>query len=134
MFTISRQFTFCYAHRLRSHPGKCAHLHGHNATVRIELRTGTLNPQGMVTDFVVLKDAIGKWIATTLDHRLILKEGDPLVDLLREHGETVLTLSDEPTAENLAKLIYEKAAEFGFPVHAVSLSETEKCAAEYRKM
>ena len=132
-FTISRQFTFCYAHRLLKHTGKCANLHGHNGSVKINLQNDQLNPQGMVTDFIDVKNTIGKWIETTLDHQLILKNDDPLVNILREHGESVLTLPAEPTAENLAKLIYEKAEELELPVSSVSFWETEQCAAEYRK-
>jgi len=136
MFVITRQFTFCYGHRLLNHTGKCANLHGHNGTVRIELRNDQLNAQGMVADFIDVKNTIGEWIETTLDHRLILNDADPLVAILREHGreqgEAVLTLAVEPTAENLAKMIYEKAKEFGLPVCSVSVWETEKCGAEYR--
>ncbi|MDR0327396.1 MAG: 6-carboxytetrahydropterin synthase [Planctomycetaceae bacterium] len=131
MFTISRQFTFCYGHRLLRHPGKCVHLHGHNGTVKIDLRNDQLNQQGMVADFSDVKNSIGKWIETTLDHRTILEEGDPLVEVLRQHGEPVLVLPVEPTAENLAKLIYEQAEKFGLPVCSVLFGETEKCAAEY---
>ena len=133
MFVISRQFTFCYGHRLLGHVGKCANLHGHNGTIKIELRNNRLNPQGMVADFVDVKNTMGTWIETTLDHRLILQESDPLVDLLREHDEAVLTLPVEPTAENLAKMIYEQAEAFGLPVYAISVWETEKCAAKYQK-
>ena len=133
MFTISRQFTFCYGHRLLHHTGKCAHLHGHNGTVKIELRNDQLNPQGMVADFTEIKNTIGKWIETTIDHRLILQETDPLVGILREHGEPMVLLPVEPTAENLAKWIYEQAKEFGLPVCAITFWETEKCAAEYRE-
>jgi len=132
VFTISRQFTFCYGHRLLHHTGKCAHLHGHNGTVKIDLQNGQLNPQGMVTDFMDIKNSIGEWIETTLDHRMILEEDDPLADVLRKHGEPVLTLPVEPTAENLAKLIYEQAEKFGLPVCAVSVMETDTCTAEYR--
>ena len=133
MFVISRQFTFCYGHRLQGHSGKCANLHGHNGTVKIELQNSRLNPQGMVADFADVKNTIGEWIEKTLDHRLILQESDPLVVLLRENGEAVLTLPVEPTAENLAKMIYEKSEDFGLPVYAVSVWETERCAAVYRK-
>ena len=133
MFVISCQFTFCYGHRLLDHAGKCVNLHGHNGTVKIKLRNNQLNQQGMVVDFIDLKNTIGEWIETTLDHRLILQESDPLVDVLRKHDETVLTLPVDPTAENLARMIYEKAEDFGLPVHTVSVWETEKCGAEYRK-
>ena len=133
MYTISRQFTFCYGHRLLKHPGKCAHLHGHNGTVKIDLRKDQLNCQGMVADFIDVKNSIGKWIETTLDHRTILEECDPLVNLLREQGESVLVLPVEPTAENLAKLVYEQAEKFGLPVCSVTFKETEQCTAEYKK-
>ena len=131
MFTISRQFTFCYAHRLQGHSGKCAQLHGHNGTAKIELQTGQLNSQGMVIDFIDVKNLIGNWIDETLDHRTILKEDDPLACVLRKQGEPILVLPVEPTAENLAKLIYEQAKTFGLPVLAVTLWETEKCSAKY---
>lgn len=132
VFTVSRQFTFCYGHRLLHHTGKCAHLHGHNGTVTINLQNSQLNSQGMVADFTDIKNSIGEWIENTLDHRTILEEHDPLADVLRKHGEPVLVLPSEPTAENLAKLIYEQAEQFGLPVCAVSFRETETCTAEYR--
>ena len=132
MFVASRQFTFSYGHRLLHHTGKCAHLHGHNGTVKIDLQKGQLNSQGMVADFADIKNSIGEWIENTLDHRTILAEYDPLVQALREHGEPILALPFEPTAENIAKLIFEQAEKFGLPVCAVSFWETEQCTAEYR--
>jgi len=87
----------------------------------------------MVADFIDIKNTIGEWIETTLDHRTILEERDPLANVLREHGESVLMLPVEPTAENLAKLIYEQAEQFGLPVCSVSFWETKKCAAEYTR-
>lgn len=133
MFTISRQFTFCYAHRLLDHSGKCANLHGHNGTVKIELQNNELNTQGMVTDFVDIKNSIGQWIETNLDHRLILERCDPLAEMLQKWDETVLVLPFEPTAENLAQLIYEQAKHFGLPVCSVTFWETEKCSASYKE-
>ena len=133
VFTVARKFTFCYGHRLLHHTGKCAHLHGHNGTVTIELRNHQLNLQGMVADFMDIKNSIGEWIENTLDHRTILEESDPLAEALRNLGEPVLILPVEPTAENLAKLIYEQAERIGLPVCAVSFRETETCTAEYRK-
>ena len=133
MFTIYRQFTFCYGHRLLDHTGKCAYLHGHNAIVKVELQNNQLNNQGMVADFADIKNSLGEWIDKTLDHRTLLEERDPLTTILREQGEPVLALPVEPTAENLAKLIYDQAKQIGLPVSAVSFWETEKCCAEYRK-
>jgi 6-pyruvoyltetrahydropterin/6-carboxytetrahydropterin synthase len=132
MFTVSREFTFCYGHRLLDYNGKCAHPHGHNAKVLIELQNEALDQDGMVLDFTELKRTIGQWLEDFLDHQMILQDGDPLVPVLREMGEPVFLMSEKPTAENLAKLVFEKSGEFGFPVAAVTFWETEKCCAEYR--
>ena len=92
-----------------------------------------LNSQGMVADFSDIKNSIGKWIENTLDHRTLLAEHDPLIQVLQEHGELVLVLPFEPTAENIAKLIFEQTEKLGLPVCAVSFWETEQCTAEYRR-
>ncbi|MDR0520869.1 MAG: 6-carboxytetrahydropterin synthase [Planctomycetaceae bacterium] len=132
MFTVSRQFSFCYGHRLLNHPGKCANLHGHNAKVSIVLRHNTLNEQGMIADFGDIKKSIGLWIETRLDHRLILETHDPLIPVLKDQGLLIFPLPAEPTAENLAKLLYEETEKTGLPVCSVTFWETEHCSAEYR--
>jgi 6-pyruvoyltetrahydropterin/6-carboxytetrahydropterin synthase len=132
MFTVSREFSFSYGHRLLNHGGKCAHPHGHNARVRIVLKSDQLNEDGMVLDFSKLKQTIGQWLEDELDHRMILEENDPLVEVLRKMNEPMFLLKWKPTAENLARLLFEKTVEFGFPAESVVFWETEKCSAEYR--
>ena len=66
--------------------------------------------------FLRLKRVVGGWIDTTLDHTMLLHKNDPVLPLLREKGERVLVLDVNPTAENIAKLIYDFAASQGFPV------------------
>ncbi|MDR1270532.1 MAG: 6-carboxytetrahydropterin synthase [Planctomycetaceae bacterium] len=134
MFTISREFTFCYGHRLQNHSGKCAHPHGHNARVRIVLESDCLNEQGMVFDFTEQKRTIGQWIENHLDHRMILQNNDPLVEILEQMNEPIFLLPQQPTAENIARLLFEKTEEFGFPVQSVTFWETDQCSAEYRKI
>jgi 6-pyruvoyltetrahydropterin/6-carboxytetrahydropterin synthase len=41
-------------------------------------------------------------------------------------------MDKNPTAENIAQLIFEKTREAGFPVTEVKLWETESCHATYR--
>ncbi len=53
--------------------------------------------------------------------------------VLREVGETFVTIAEPPTAEVLARLIFEFAAGQGFPVVEVVLWETENCQAAYRR-
>ena len=51
MFRVTREFSFCYGHRLLEYGGKCRHLHGHNGRAVITLAAAELDPLGMVLDF-----------------------------------------------------------------------------------
>ncbi|MDR2346430.1 MAG: 6-carboxytetrahydropterin synthase QueD [Planctomycetaceae bacterium] len=131
MFTISRNFSFCYGHRLLNYDGKCSHLHGHNARVKITLRSPKLDDNGMLLDFTKIKKIIGEWINDNLDHRVILCEKDPLVKLLLQYNEPVYILSDNPTAENLARIIFNRCESLKLPVVSVKFWETDNCCAEF---
>lgn len=131
MFTITREIQFSYGHRILGHKGKCAHLHGHNGKILIELSATKLDKLGMVEDFYVVKQKIGVWIDRELDHRMILSVKDPLVSVLRKHGEPVVATQENPTAEVIAKLIFQEAKRQKLPVSKVTLWESDHCAAEY---
>lgn len=131
MFRITQQIDFCYGHRLLNYDGKCRHLHGHNGRVVIALEGEELDDRGMLVDFSDVKNALRTWIDDTLDHRMILCERDPALETLRSLGEPVFVIPDNPTAENIAKLIYERAIELKFPVAEVSLWESAKSYATY---
>lgn len=132
MFQVTRELRFCYGHRLLNYDGKCRHLHGHNGRAIITLETQRLDPLGMVVDFSTIKKVVGGWIDTQLDHRMILHKDDPVLPFLRAQGEPVFLVDVNPTAENIAKLIYDYAAAQGFPVIEVRLWETEDSYAVYR--
>lgn len=132
MFTVSREIDFCYGHRLLDYAGKCRHLHGHNALAVVVFETPRLDPRGMVLDFTEIKRVISGWIDENLDHRMILQRTDPAVPALERLGEPLYLMDVPPTAENIAKLIFDLAAERGFPVGEVRLWETPRCAATYR--
>src|SRR5437660_11985963 len=85
----------------------------------------------MVVDFSHLKRVVGGWINETIDHTMLLHRDDPVLPLLRERGERVYVLDVNPTAENIAKLIYDYAVSQGFPVAEVRLCETESCFATH---
>jgi 6-pyruvoyltetrahydropterin/6-carboxytetrahydropterin synthase len=131
MFRVTREITFCYGHRLLNYEGKCRHLHGHNGRVVITLEAAELDPLGMVMDFSRIKRVVSTWIDETLDHRMLLHRDDPALPFLRQQGEPVFVMDVNPTAENIAKLIYDFAAAKGFPVVEVRLWETESCYATY---
>jgi 6-pyruvoyltetrahydropterin/6-carboxytetrahydropterin synthase len=85
----------------------------------------------MVVDFGAVKRALKTWIDGTLDHRMLLRKDDPLVEWLEEHDEPVVPFDDNPTAENIARAIFERTREEGLPVLAVRLWETPSSYATY---
>lgn len=132
MFQVSRQIDFCYGHRLLNYDGKCKYLHGHNGRAIIALAAEELDSRGMVLDFSDIKRVVSRWIDDNLDHRMILHRDDPAVSMLQAVGEPLFLIDRNPTAENIAKLIFDFTAEAGFPIIEVQLWETPNCFATYR--
>jgi len=131
VFRATCQIDFCYGHRLLDYAGKCRHLHGHNGRAVISVAVDKLDDRGMVFDFTDIKRELGRWIDDNLDHRMVLCEKDPAVPVLMELGEPVFVLAENPTAENIARLIANVASEHGFPLESVQLWETPRCCAVY---
>ena len=132
MFRVTQEIDFCYGHRLLNYAGKCRYLHGHNGRVLITLEAPELDTRGMLVDFSDIKQSIRTWVDNELDHRMILNEADPMVPILREHHEPLFLVPHNPTAENIARLIFEETRTRGFPVLEVCLWETPKSYASYR--
>jgi 6-pyruvoyltetrahydropterin/6-carboxytetrahydropterin synthase len=131
MFRVTREIDFCYGHRLLNYDGKCRHLHGHNGRAVIVLEAPKLDSRGMVLDFSDIKTVVSQWIDETLDHRMILCRDDPAVPLLKQLGEPLYLIDTNPTAENIAKLIFEFTRQRGFPIVEAHLWETPRCYATY---
>lgn len=131
MFQVTRILNFCYGHRLLNYEGKCKHPHGHNGRVEIELSSAGLDERGMVVDFGDIKRVVQEWIDRELDHKMILRKDDPLVSKLSDLGEPYFTMDANPTAENLAKLIFDFVKAQRYPVTSVRLWETETSFATY---
>lgn len=132
MFQVAKEIRFCYGHRLLDYQGKCRHLHGHNGRAVITLEAPALDNLGMVVDFSRIKEVVGAWIDAQLDHRMLLHRKDPLLEYLKEMGEPLVVLDVNPTAENIAKLIYDFTRAQGFPVTQVQLWETDNSFAVYQ--
>jgi 6-pyruvoyltetrahydropterin/6-carboxytetrahydropterin synthase len=132
MFRVSREIEFCYGHRLLNYAGKCRYLHGHNGRAIITIESATLDERGMVMDFSDIKRVVAGWIDQNLDHAMLLQRSDPMAPILQQHGEPVFLMDDNPTAENIARLIYEFTADCGFPIVECCLWETPNCFATYR--
>lgn len=132
MFRVTKEIRFCYGHRLLNYSGKCRQLHGHNGRAVITLESSALDRLGMVVDFSEIKSVVTAWIDDTLDHKMILCKEDPVLPALRQLNEPVHLIDVNPTAENIAKLIFDFVAGHGFPVVEVTLWETDTSFATYR--
>jgi 6-pyruvoyltetrahydropterin/6-carboxytetrahydropterin synthase len=131
MFRVTREIDFCYGHRLLNYDGKCRHLHGHNGRAVITIEGERLDDRGMVLDFGDIKRLVSTWIDDNLDHRMILCRRDPVVPILQQMGEPLYLLDENPTAENIAKLIFDETRCQGVPIVEVRLWETPRCFATY---
>lgn len=116
MFIISKQFNFSASHILEGLPDDhpCSRLHGHNYIIEVVLEGDTLNAVGFVRDYNELS-VIKSWIDHVLDHRH-LNECVP----------------GQPSAENLAKYIYDRFKDKFPELVAIRVSETPKTWAEFR--
>ncbi len=132
MYRVVREIHFCYGHRLLNYSGKCRHLHGHNGKAVIALEAERLDERGMLVDFADIKKHVQSWIDENLDHNMLLSRHDPLLETLRARGERIFVMDENPTAENIARVIYDQAKRAGLPILEVTLWETESCHASYR--
>ncbi|MEW5974673.1 MAG: 6-carboxytetrahydropterin synthase QueD [Acidobacteriota bacterium] len=129
---MTKEIHFCYGHRLLDYEGKCRHLHGHNGKVEIEVSANSLDHRGMVIDFGDISKVVKTWIDQELDHKMLLCRRDPMLEVLQEAGEPCFVMAENPTAENIAKLICEYAIGRGLAVSEVRLWETATSYAVYR--
>jgi len=137
MYKLITETEFDSAHFLKGYPGKCANIHGHRWRIVCEIAAENLQntgpERGMLVDFSTLKKAI-KGLADSLDHQLIYEEGalKPVtVAALEEEGFALLALPFTPTAENIAKYLYDEMTAQGFPVSCLTVYETPNNAAAY---
>jgi 6-pyruvoyltetrahydropterin/6-carboxytetrahydropterin synthase len=131
-FLVTKVIEFSYGHRLLNHDGKCRYLHGHNGMIEVELGAEALDKMGMVIDFSRVSEVVKTWVDANLDHRMLLRHDDPMTSALKQAGEPVFTMDENPTAENIAKLIWTAARDAGLQVAEVRLWETSTSRAAFR--
>lgn len=132
-YKIKKTFHVAYGHRLLNYKGKCENLHGHNGVVEVMLKTSELNSDRMVMDFTELGRTMKTWLDENLDHKVILAQDDPLAAVLKAQGQACFLTAENPTAEILAKLVYDTAAAMGLPVCKAIFWETPTSMASYKE-
>lgn len=142
MYTISREYSFCAAHRLEGHP-KCGRLHGHNYRVEIEVEAESLSTPGMVIDFQDLDKLVAPWIEQH-DHRYLVsvsnRENTDTYWLNAYPGDFIEMAVMNTTAENIAADIahwtdgtLREAHFMSVYVREVRVWETPKSCATYKR-
>lgn len=98
--TITLTFRWPMGHRILGLTGggaKCRNIHGHNWTAEVELP----NDDGAL-EFGAVKEAVGDWITTRLDHGFAVASNDPFLDYLRAEDMKRYVLPHAPTTEVIA--------------------------------
>jgi 6-pyruvoyltetrahydropterin/6-carboxytetrahydropterin synthase len=111
---VRRRFDFEAAHVLPRHPGKCRALHGHSYRLIVTVERPVDPESGMAMDFGSLKQVVRSEVVDRLDHT-------HLNDLL-----------ENPTAEVVARWIWERLAARLPGLEEVELFETRECSVVHR--
>ena len=125
-------------HRLSCHKGDCKNFHGHNYRLLIGVKSEILNNDGMVIDFSHLKSIV-KGFIEIFDHALMVNEIDAgIVKKIKDviPFMKVIEVPYEPTAENMAKEIFENVGKalrdlHNIEIDFVTLYETDTSYATY---
>jgi len=132
MYKVTKIIEFCYGHRLLNHKGKCRYLHGHNALLEVDIETDVLDKEGMVMDFTDIREKVKHWVDENLDHKMLLSKKDPAIEMLDGMKEPHYVMEENPTAENIAKVIFQAMVAMGVTPAEIRLWETPTSCATYR--
>ncbi len=116
MYQLSVTSHFDAAHYLRGYNGPCSSLHGHTFDYTVTIEGDRLDDLGMLIDFKAVKSRMKEVIEVLYDHTCL----NDLKDFSHIN----------PTAENLAEVIYVKMSDY-FNVVKVSVNESRECQATY---
>ncbi len=125
MYELKVRTRFAAAHLLRDYSGPCARLHGHTWKVEVAVQGHNLDHRGILVDFNDVKLSINN-IIEELDHQN-LNEIEPFVAV-------------NPTAENLARYIYERlkpkiaCRKRGIEITSVRVWESPDASAAFMKV
>jgi len=96
MYELKITSQFAAAHQLREIRGGCENLHGHNWKIEVCVQGNTLENDGLLIDFRVIKGETKK-IMDELDHKFL--------------NELVPFENIEPSSENISRHIFESLSQ-----------------------
>ncbi len=120
MYQVSIKKSFSAAHFIKEIGGKCETLHGHNFLVEVSVMGESLNAEGLLIDFRVVK----RWteeILDLLDHKYL--------------NELEYFKNMNPSSEQIARFLYDrinaKALQAETRLASVTVWESENSCATY---
>jgi len=116
MYQLTVEDTFDAAHALRGYAGPCENLHGHTWKVQVELQGEKLNKIGLLEDFKTIQKHL-KEILCEFDHNHL--------------NEIAIFKTQNPSSENLARIIYEKLKQKLKAISKVTVYESPTTCASY---
>lgn len=129
--TIYKEFKAEIAHKLsHSWTKKCRHIHGHSYRFGISIKSEKLNDAGVVIDFGFLKlglsELINLWDHSFFIHDLdsLLKEPD-FIKTLKKQNQRLRICNFNPTAENMARYIFNHVERFVRPYEGIEVERVE---------
>ena len=120
MYEVTIKKSFSAAHLLKDIGGKCEELHGHNFLAEVSVAAESLNSEGLLIDFRVVK----RWtdeVLEHLDHKYL--------------NELEYFKNINPSSEQIARLLYdrirEKAIQAKVTLSRVTVWESENSCVTY---
>lgn len=125
MYEVEVKIKFRAGHRLLPpYNGACNNPHGEGYTSILVFQTDGLDKNGMVVDFGYIKKSVKEWVDAYLDHSYIYKEGDEVGEYLKSKGFRVYKMKTNPTAENIAELLFSVVEKFNKNIYKVGVVES----------
>lgn len=108
--------SFDAAHALRGYEGPCENLHGHSWKAQVFLVGKKLNKIGLLEDFKIIKKVL-KQVLAEFDHKYL--------------NELKIFKAENPSSENLARIIFQKMKKKLALVSKVTVWESPTACASY---
>jgi 6-pyruvoyltetrahydropterin/6-carboxytetrahydropterin synthase len=116
MYELMIEDHFDAAHALRGYRGPCENLHGHSWRVQVFLKGDKLNKIGILVDFKDLKAKLKK-VLNQFDHQNL--------------NALPLFKKQNPSCENLARIIFEKLKRALPQLEKVTVWESRQTSASF---
>lgn len=114
---ILKEFDFDAAHYLPKYNGKCENMHGHTYKLVVKVK-GVPDHEGMVIDFIKLKNIVKQEVLSVLDHACLNE------------------ILEQPSAENISVWVWKRLENLlqapNYKLYEVEVWETKTSGCIYR--